>query len=58
MVEIIAIQIFRLSSLSPVDKAKFVYRLQGEGSLGHVELRRLLCQGVLLHQERHHVTFR
>ena len=41
----------------PVNEAQFMDRLQGEGGLCHVELRRLLSQGVLLHQECHHVTF-
>ena len=41
----------------PVDESKFVYRLDSEGCLGHVELGGLLGEGVLLHQECHHVSY-
>ena len=45
-----------MSMSPPVNEAQLVYGLQGEGGLCHVELGGLLGQGVLLHEERHHVT--
>ena len=45
-----------MSMSPPVNEAQLVYGLQGEGGLCHVELGGLLSRGVLLHEERHHVT--
>lgn len=37
-------------------EAKFVYAIDGEGRLRDIELRALFAEGVLLHEERHHVS--
>ena len=40
----------------PMDESELVDGVDGEGGLGDVELRALLAQRVLLHQQRHHVA--
>ena len=42
--------------VSPVDEAEFVYGLDGERHLGHIELAAFLRERVLLDEQRHHVT--
>ena len=39
-----------------VDEAHLVDRVDGQRRLGHVELRAVFRQRVLLHQQRHHIT--
>ena len=39
-----------------VDEAQLVDGVDGQHGLRYVELGGLLCQGVLLHQQRHHVA--
>ena len=41
-----------------MDESELVDGVDGEGGLGDVELRALLAQRVLLHQQRHHVACR
>lgn len=41
----------------PVDEAQLVDGVDGEDRLCDVELRGLFRQGVLLHQQRHHVAW-
>lgn len=40
-----------------VDKAQLMDGVDGQHSLCYVELSSFFCQGVLLHQKGHHVTY-
>lgn len=41
-----------------MNEAQLMDEVDGQNRLGHVELRLLLRQGVFLHQQRHHVTWK